>query len=120
MTMLKRRLFFSPVDIAYIRLGLWGNGVTEEEERLEVAPERQLAAIEEYRARRGLSWDDIDGLVVETGPGSPTALRTGIAIANTLGFALGIPLFDARSPMVARESLVPEYGREPNITIPKS
>lgn len=33
-----------------------------------------------------------EGIEVETGPGSFTGLRVGVSVANTLGFALGIPV----------------------------
>ena len=40
----------------------------------------------------GLSVTDLNKIEVNTGPGSFTGLRVGIAIANTLSFALSIPI----------------------------
>ncbi|MDD5147084.1 MAG: hypothetical protein PHV63_00840 [Candidatus Daviesbacteria bacterium] len=37
-------------------------------------------------------WKDLDGIEVETGPGSFTGLRVGVSVANALGFALEIPV----------------------------
>ena len=34
----------------------------------------------------------LQGIEVETGPGSFTGLRVGVSVANALGFALGIPI----------------------------
>lgn len=34
----------------------------------------------------------IQGIEVETGPGSFTGLRVGVSVANALGFTLGIPV----------------------------
>lgn len=39
-----------------------------------------------------VNWKDLEGIEVETGPGSFTGLRVGVSVANTLGFALGIPV----------------------------
>ena len=39
-----------------------------------------------------INWGILEGVEVETGPGSFTGLRVGVSIANTLGFALGIPV----------------------------
>lgn len=35
---------------------------------------------------------DISAIEVETGPGSFTGLRVGVAVANALGYALNIPV----------------------------
>ncbi len=37
-------------------------------------------------------WEQLEGIEVETGPGSFTGLRVGVSVANALGFALGIPV----------------------------
>ena len=39
-----------------------------------------------------LSLKQIDGILVNTGPGSFTGLRVGISVANALGYALKIPV----------------------------
>mgnify|MGYP001565622427 CR=1 FL=1 len=37
-------------------------------------------------------WKILDGIEVETGPGSFTGLRVGVSVANALGYSLGIPV----------------------------
>lgn len=36
------------------------------------------------------NWDLLEGIEVETGPGSFTGLRVGVSVANALGYSLGI------------------------------
>ncbi|MEK7072690.1 MAG: tRNA (adenosine(37)-N6)-threonylcarbamoyltransferase complex dimerization subunit type 1 TsaB [Patescibacteria group bacterium] len=78
---------------------------------------------------------DITGIAVVTGPGGFTALRIGVVTANVLAYALDIPVigltlneFKNNRQLVAQAInklknaksggvVVPEYGREPNITV---
>lgn len=39
-----------------------------------------------------LNWELLEGIEVETGPGSFTGIRVGVAVANSLGYSLGIPV----------------------------
>lgn len=54
--------------------------------------EATLPAIEKLIERNNLEIQDIERIEVNKGPGSFTGLRVGIAIANTLGFLLGVPV----------------------------
>lgn len=51
-----------------------------------------LPLIQTLLASKRLTFGDLDGIEVATGPGSFTGLRVGVAVANTLAFALGIPV----------------------------
>ncbi|MBI4272368.1 hypothetical protein HY621_00765 [Candidatus Uhrbacteria bacterium] len=80
----------------------------------------------------------IKGIVVVTGPGQFSSLRTSIAITNTFGFALRIPAVGLeKHEFVSRDTFItkglaklkkkkrftpisPAYGKEPNITKPKA
>lgn len=42
--------------------------------------------------KQKVNLSDLTGIEVNTGPGSFTGLRVGVAVANTLGWALGIPV----------------------------
>lgn len=78
---------------------------------------------------------DIHGIAVVKGPGPFTALRIGVATANALGYALGVPVVGIKKESNSHASFVetlrkwngswtpkravePVYGREPNITTP--
>lgn len=73
----------------------------------------------------------INGVVVYKGPGSFTGLRIGITVANALADSLAVPIVSATAEDWAvtgiakllnglNEHIVaPEYGSEPNITLPK-
>ena len=77
---------------------------------------------------------DIKGIIVVKGPGSFTALRIGVATANTLAWALHLPIvgvkLEEKTKMAAVieksvkkkiknkkfKLIIPEYGMEPNIS----
>jgi tRNA A37 threonylcarbamoyladenosine modification protein TsaB len=77
----------------------------------------------------------LSGLAVVSGPGPFTSLRLGVVTANTLAWALKIPVIGIKASefsnliqlaqvikqrlnSLAREEIIePFYGKEPNITI---
>jgi len=79
----------------------------------------------------------LGGIIVAVGPGSFTAVRQGVVAANTLGFFLKIPVagvagdefiedrdllkigYEKIKKKKIGEMVLPFYGREPNITMPK-
>ncbi len=63
----------------------------------------------------------ITGITVVPGPGPFSRVRAGVTVANTIAFALGIPLFQYRDGKLRRATkpIVPHYGGEPNITKPR-
>jgi len=70
----------------------------------------------------------LKAIIVVKGPGSFSSLRIGIATANTLAFALKIPLYGIKvgedlnylaknySKLKKTKLVVPFYGKAPNIT----
>lgn len=51
-----------------------------------------LPMIEKLLIEQKLTFDDVSEIRVNTGPGSYTGIRVGIAIANMLGFILSVPV----------------------------
>lgn len=51
-----------------------------------------LPLIDRILKENNLSVKDLDGILVNPGPGSFTGLRVGVSIANSLGRLLGIPV----------------------------
>lgn len=51
-----------------------------------------LPMIEALLSEHSLSLQDITAIEVQPGPGSFTGVRVGVSVANTLAFALGIPV----------------------------
>ena len=83
-------------------------------------------------------WDvPLVGIIVAAGPGSFTGLRIGLSVANTLAYVQDIPIVAIpeiksiedllqKGLLVLKsrgasfdEAVVPHYGSEPHITIPK-
>lgn len=51
-----------------------------------------LTLINQILKKQKKTLNDITEIEVETGPGSFTGLRVGVAVANALAWALGIPV----------------------------
>lgn len=56
------------------------------------ASQKLLPFIEEVLEKEGKTIKDISEIEVNTGPGSFTGLRVGVSVANTLGWALNVPV----------------------------
>lgn len=54
--------------------------------------QRLLGLVEEELEKRNLKLEDITEIEINTGPGSFTGLRVGVAVANCLGWSLGVPV----------------------------
>lgn len=93
--------------------------------------ERLLPAILKLLRRQKKSLDKVSKVVVVSGPGSFTSLRTGVAVANALSYALGAPLVGVQASRVPTDlrklrelkglnlPVHPYYGRPPHLTRPK-
>ena len=77
--------------------------------------------------------NSISSIIVVRGPGSFTAIRVGVTVANALGQALAVPVYGikkmdsigiadvvekAKRTKKANVSILPFYDRAPNITKP--
>lgn len=97
---------------------------------------RQLAetlhsTIKEALSQQQKEWSDIEGIVVYKGPGSFTGLRIGLSLANSLADSLQIPIVGVMGEDWAKTGLaalqkgsddklvLPEYGADVHITVPK-
>ena len=90
-----------------------------------------LLWLEERLKEQGKSWQDIAGIGIFSGPGSFTGLRIGITVMNTLADSLQIPIVgsggdewvsEAKKRLENGENdriVLPLYGSEANITIPR-
>lgn len=58
----------------------------------DVTPESALALIEGALNDSSIKTSELKEIFVEVGPGSYTGVRVGVSIANSLSFALGIPV----------------------------
>lgn len=90
-----------------------------------------LAQLESFLAASDMTFANLEGLFLYSGPGSFTGLRIGITTMNTMAYALDIPIVGAegedwRARAVARliggetdRLVLPHYGAEARITKPK-
>ena len=54
--------------------------------------QKLLPFIDNLLKKQGKKLEDIKEIEVNTGPGSFTGLRVGVSVANTLGWALEVPV----------------------------
>lgn len=93
--------------------------------------DRALAVVDQTLRQKNKTVNDLKKIIVVRGPGSFTAVRTGLIIANTLGMILHIPVRGIvakhqlstdevlyQADMVGKNNKLirPWYGKSPNIT----
>jgi len=91
---MKVKLLIDTSDNKLIKVGLIIDG-KEHLVQQEVDARRAqvvLPLVEQLLKEHKLELKDVTGIEVNVGPGSFTGLRVGVAIANTLGFLLKIPI----------------------------
>lgn len=79
--------------------------------------EKLLEFLKDKLAENGYNWHDITEIEYMTGPGSFTGLRIGATVVNALAHELNIPLYNHHGQKY--QQIIPEYGREANITKPR-
>ncbi len=87
--------------------------------------------IEKLLKSQPKNWNDIQAIVCFQGPGSFTGLRIGLAVGNALAYSLNVPVVgtDGKNWIQKGQKLlasgknelvvIPEYGREARITVPR-
>jgi len=85
-------LFLSAQDINQLTVGLIDGHSLIQEKVVECDPESFLAEIDDAFAEWKTEFDQLEGVVVVLGPGSPTSLRVTVTIANTIGFVRQVPV----------------------------
>ena len=114
-------------------------GLYQDDQRLAYtawAAHRELAEtiqdrIEKLLKANSKQLSDIQGISAYQGPGSFTGLRIGLTVANALAYSLKIPIVATGGAdwiKIGQKRLasgqtdtiaMPEYGSEPNITLPR-
>lgn len=79
--------------------------------------EKLLKFIKDKLDENNYTWQDITEITFMSGPGSFTGLRIGACLVNTLAHELNIPLKDHHGKK--HQIIIPDYGREANISKPK-
>lgn len=96
-----------------------------------------LPLIDKLLQKNKIGFVDLQGLIIVSGPGPFTSVRIAVAVANTLSFALKIPVvgLENKKPIKDEQNIKagllrlkkarigsyikPVYGGEANITRPK-
>lgn len=84
------KLYIDTSDSMIIKVGLNREIIREDAKREQ--SQRLLRIIDRELRKRNKTSKDISGIQVNTGPGSFTGLRIGVAVANALGWSLNVPV----------------------------
>lgn len=79
-------------------------------ERNKKGSQKLLPGIVRILERNGIRFSNLSGIKVNTGPGSFTGTRVGVAIANALGFALDIPVNSKRGKLAQAKYAKSKFG----------
>lgn len=123
-------------DIKKISLAWVEEGVVHFQKNVFVEPDFYLLTLRNFLEEAGHDLNELQAIAAVTGPGSFTASRVSLTMANALAFALEIKIagltnearqvpdelakkYDFDQLAFQVPPLVPAYDREPHITVPK-
>ena len=123
-------LFICAQDIQFVTFGLIQDQTLFFEKTFEVPPEKYLLSLNQFLIEQNKSPEEIKRIMIVNGPGSFTASRVSVSIANTFAFVHGIPMFPIENPgrlsltslmallkkIPEHAFVIPAYDRAPNIT----
>lgn len=109
------------VDDKFLAAHIWPSQKTQQE--------KLHTEIAKFLKKSKIKLSDLDKVGVVVGPGHFSRVRTGVVTANTLAYALDIPVVGVRKTeeldfksilkLKGQKSVEVYYDREPNITQPK-
>lgn len=85
-------------DIRELAIGLIEDGRLVKEVMSSVAPEDHLSTVASTLNDWGVTVGDLERVIVVTGPGSFTASRVSVGLANVLAFTQEIPVVGVENP----------------------
>lgn len=92
------KLFFRAQDISRMTVGLIEGHSLVLAKTVDAAPEEQLQQLKLAWDEWGSAWSELEAVVVVLGPGSATALRASVTIANAIGFVRSVPVIGLVNP----------------------
>lgn len=116
-------LYINTASQKDIEIGLKSDGVFVAKNKFEAErsqAEKLLPEIEKILQKNKLKLADVEGVEVENTGGSFTSLRIGVATANALAYALGVPVVGLAGSTKKGEKfdvVEPVYDREPDIGV---
>lgn len=125
-------LFIDSTDNDLIQIGLLlGEKFATKQWRTKFLSKTLLPQISSLLKKYKHDFSDIKKIVVVRGPGFFSRTRSGIATANALAYALGIPMAGVKASQVPKDFqkldklkwqkiVLPYYEKAPNITIRSS
>ncbi|NQV88800.1 MAG: hypothetical protein HQ488_00565 [Parcubacteria group bacterium] len=128
-------LVIASQDISNLTLALLDGGDLVQSEDFFVPPEKHLVSIDETLHKWKMPINTLKGVIVVTGPGSFTASRVSVTLANSIAMTQDIPIWGITNPQnISVKDLVgsldlsktpqgtfvlPDYNKEPHITLSK-
>lgn len=115
-------LFIDTTDNDFAKIALiTGKKVVSKTWQTKRLSETLMPIISSLLKRQKVKFQDLHKIVVVKGPGFFSRLRTGVATANALAFALNIPVAGTKRGFLKlkfQNQVLPYYSAKPNITKP--
>ena len=109
-------LFIKSQDIAEVEFAIIKEGEIVSKTKRAVSPEKQLFELDAFLKEEKVGLDQLEKVFVVSGPGSFTASRLSVTIANTISFVKDIPVVSIKNEDgLSLEELV--QGMHPSITM---